>query len=57
MEEEEDKPKPKMASQPLTVTQVQLASWPVQRLPHFSAVLSLINHLTRPKGAPPKSPQ
>ena len=43
----EDKPKPKMASQPLTVTQVQLTSWPVQGLPHPSAVLSLVDHLSQ----------
>ena len=56
MEVVEDKPKPNVASQPLTVTQMQLTSWPVQGLPHFSAVLSIINHLTKAQRSTSKKP-
>lgn len=42
----EDKLESKIVSQLLTVTQMQLTSWPVHGLPHTSAVLSLIDHLT-----------
>jgi len=56
MEVVEDKSKPKMASRPLTVTQMQLTSWPVQGLPHSSAVLSLIDHLTKVQRSSPNKP-
>ena len=46
MEAVEDKPKSKMASWPLTVTQMQLTSWPVQGLPHSSAEICSTSYKT-----------
>ena len=48
MEVVEDTPRPEQAKpvKALSVTLMQLTSWPEQELPHPTAILSLIGHLT-----------